>query len=221
MSLVYALMQLPQTSSEPNAVRDPRLRLRPAMPPNVTLNTRKIVILGSAAVGKSSLVKQFVDGNFPDGYSPTIESTATKTITYNGTEYPCEIIDTAGEDEFSLLKSRHAIGIHGYVLVYAIDSRASFNMIQVIYDKILNYSGLEEIAAIVVGSKADLNMRRQVDSRDGQELAERNKTAWIEASALRNENVGRVFELCLAEIEKGNAPPPPPPRARGLGCAVM
>jgi hypothetical protein len=42
-------------------------------------------------------VKQFVDGNFPDGYSPTIESTATKTITYNGTEYPCEIIDTAGE----------------------------------------------------------------------------------------------------------------------------
>jgi hypothetical protein len=32
-------------------------------------------------------------------------------------------------------------------------------MIQVIYDKIINYSGLEEIAAIVVGSKADLNMR--------------------------------------------------------------
>jgi GTPase SAR1 family protein len=179
------------------------------MPPNVTLNTRKIVILGSvdvgesagffphplrvssrllarARAGKSSLLKQFVEGNFPDGYYPTIESTATKTITYNGTEYPCEIIDTAGQvrlvscslfepsahsrrapspalpppqDESSLLKSRPGIGIHGYVLVYSIASRASFNMIQVIYDKILNYSGLEEIAAIVVGSKADLNMR--------------------------------------------------------------
>ncbi|KAJ7913974.1 P-loop containing nucleoside triphosphate hydrolase protein [Mycena leptocephala] len=168
------------------------------MPPNVTLNTRKIVILGSVDVGKSSLLKQFVEGNFPDGYYPTIESTATKTITYNGTEYPCEIIDTAGQDESSLLKSRHVIGIHGYVLVYSIASRASFNMIQVIYDKILNYSGLEEIAAIVVGSKADLNMRRQVDSRDGQELAQRNKTMWIEASALRNENVGEcALRFCL------------------------
>ncbi|KAJ7913977.1 small GTPase superfamily [Mycena leptocephala] len=193
------------------------------MPPNVTLNTRKIVILGSRSVGKSSLVKQFVDGNFSEGYYPTMESTASKTIMYNGTEYPCEIIDTAGQDEFSQLKSQHAIGIHGYVLVYSIASRASFNMIQVIYDKILNYSGLEEIAAIVVGSKADLNMSRQVDSKDGQELAQRNKTAWIEASALRNENVAKVFELCLAEIEKGSAygNAPPAPRARGMRCVIM
>ncbi|KAJ7250535.1 small GTPase superfamily [Mycena haematopus] len=189
------------------------------MPGIVTLNTRKIVILGSRSVGKSSLVKQFIDGNFSESYYPTIETTATKTIMYNGIEYPCEIIDTAGQDEFSQLKSQHAIGIHGYVLVYSINSRASFNMIQVIYDKILNYSGLSEIAAIIVGSKADLNMDRQVDSRDGQELALRNKTAWIEASALRNENVARAFELCLAEIEKGNAPPPPPPR-KGA-CLVM
>jgi len=190
------------------------------MPGSVTLNTRKIVILGSRSVGKSSLVKQFIDGNFSEAYYPTIETTATKSIMYNGVEYPCEIIDTAGQDEFSQLKSQHAIGIHGYVLVYSIASRASFNMIQIIYDKILNYSGLSEVAVIIVGSKADLHMSRQVDSKDGQELAGRNKAAWIEASALRNENVGKVFELCLAEIEKGNEPPPPPPR-QSQGCFVM
>ncbi|KAJ6581914.1 small GTPase superfamily [Mycena capillaripes] len=188
------------------------------MPGPVTLKTRKIVILGSRSVGKSSLVKQFVDGNFSESYYPTLETAATKTITYNGIEYPCEIIDTAGQDEFSQLKSQHAIGIHGYVLVYSIASRASFNMIQILYDKIVNYSGLSEIAAIIVGSKADLHMSRQVDAKDGQQLAERNNAAWIEASALRNENVGKVFELCLAEIEKDNAPPAPP---RGPTCIVM
>ncbi|KAJ7656389.1 small GTPase superfamily [Mycena polygramma] len=190
------------------------------MPGTVSLKSRKIVILGSRSVGKSSLVKQFIDGNFSDSYYPTIESTATKTISYNGTEYPCEIIDTAGQDEFSQLKSQHAIGIHGYVLVYSIASRASFNMIQVLYDKIVDYSGLEEISAIIVGSKADLNTSRQVDAKDGQELARRNKAAWIEASALRNENVGKVFELCLAEIEKGNAPPPTPVQ-QGARCCIM
>ncbi|KAF8216864.1 small GTPase superfamily [Mycena galopus ATCC 62051] len=189
------------------------------MPRNVTLNTRKIVIMGSPSVGKSSLVKQFIDGDFSDSYSPTVDTTVTKTIMYNGVEYPCEIIDTAGHDEFSQLKSQYAIGIHGYVLVYSIASRTSFNMIQIIYDKILHYSGLPEIAAIIIGSKADLNMKRQVDSRDGQELAQQNNAAWIEASALRNENVGRAFELCLAEIEKGNAPPTPPPRKGS--CLVM
>ncbi|KAJ7212418.1 small GTPase superfamily [Mycena haematopus] len=172
------------------------------MPGIVTLNTRKIVILGSRSVGKSSLVKQFIDGNFSESYYPTIETTATKTIMYNGIEYPCEIIDTAGQDEFSQLKSQHAIGIHGYVLVYSINSRASFNMIQVIYDKILNYSGLSEL----------LQLSRQVDSRDGQELALRNKTAWIEASALRNENVARAFELW----ERAPAPAP-----RKGACLVM
>ncbi|KAJ7796940.1 small GTPase superfamily [Mycena olivaceomarginata] len=187
------------------------------MPGTVTLNTRKIVILGSR---QSSLVKQFVENNFSEDYYPTINTTTTKTITYRGADYPCEIIDTAGEDEFSQLNSHYAIGVHGYILVYSIASRASFDMIQIIYDKIINYSGLPEIAAIIVGSKADLHMRYSTRWR-GQRLAQRNNTAWIEASALRNENVGTVFELCLAEIEKGNTAPPPSTGSKWPKCLVM
>jgi SNF family Na+-dependent transporter len=72
---------------------------------------------------------------------------------------------SCAQDQFSQLKSHHAIGIHGYVLVYSITSRASFDMIQVIYDKIVNYSGLPEIAAVIVGSKTDLHMRWVRSSR--------------------------------------------------------
>ncbi|KAJ7676848.1 P-loop containing nucleoside triphosphate hydrolase protein [Mycena polygramma] len=191
------------------------------MPGTTSLNRRKIVILGSRSVGKSSLVKQFIDGTFSGSYYPNTDSTTTKTIMYNGTEYPCEIIDTAGQDEFSPLKSQHAIGVHGYIFVYSIASRASFNMVQVLYDKIVEYSGIEGIAAIIVGSKADLDIRRQVPPEDGQELALRNKAAWTEASALWNANIGNVFERCLAEIEKGNAPPQAPVQQRARGCCMM
>ncbi|KAJ7635100.1 small GTPase superfamily [Roridomyces roridus] len=188
------------------------------MPGAVTLNTRKIVILGSRSVGKSSLVKQFVDNHFAESYYPTIETSATKTIRYQGVDYPCELIDTAGQDEFSQLNSQYAIGIHGYVLVYSIASRKSFEMIQIVYDKILNYTGLPSVPAIIVGSKSDLRTSRRVDAQEGQQLARENQAAWIEASALQNQNVARVFELCLEEIEKTNAPPPPP---KSSGCLVM
>ncbi|KAJ7171660.1 hypothetical protein C8R43DRAFT_1094216 [Mycena crocata] len=188
----------------------------------ITLNSRKIVILGSRSVGKSSLVKQFVENNFADSYYPTIEETAKKNITYKGIDYPCEIIDTAGQDEFTQLNPQYAIGIHGYVLVYSVASHKSFQMIQVIYDKITSYCGVPDVPAVIVGSKADLFMSRQVDSTDGERLAAKNKAAWIEASALENQNVGQVFELCLAEIEKRNAPQLPEPRVnKGSGCFVM
>lgn len=74
-----------------------------------------------------------------ENYYPTIESTFSRTITYKGQEYLTEIVDTAGQDEYSLLNSKHFIGIHGYMLVYSVASRQSFEMVRVIRDKILNH----------------------------------------------------------------------------------
>lgn len=47
--------------------------------------------------GKTSLVTKFVDNQFQDSYFPTIENTSNKSVTYNGVEYDCDIIDTAGQ----------------------------------------------------------------------------------------------------------------------------
>lgn len=43
------------------------------------------------------------------------------------------------QDEYSILNSKHFIGIHGYMLVYSVASMQSFEMVSVIYDKILNH----------------------------------------------------------------------------------
>ncbi|KAF7316534.1 hypothetical protein MIND_00172700 [Mycena indigotica] len=131
------------------------------MAARISLNRRKIVVLGSRSVGKSSLIKQLVDHRFSESYYPTTSMTSHKTITLNGVEYPCEIIDTAGQDEYSQLPPQYAIGIHGYVLVYSITSKTSFDMVRTIYDKILDFCGLPpgSVPAVIVGSKADLVMR--------------------------------------------------------------
>jgi len=57
---------------------------------------RKIAVMGSRSVGKSSLAIQFVQGQFVDSYDPTIENTFTKNLKYKGQEYEVLVVDTAG-----------------------------------------------------------------------------------------------------------------------------
>ena len=107
-------------------------------------------------IGKSSLVVQFMDNSFTTQYFPTIESTFTKSIRHNGVDYNCDIVDTAGQDEFTILAQRHAVGVHGYVLVYSVTSRPSFDLIKTVHHKIVARSGNPKIACVIVGQKADL-----------------------------------------------------------------
>ncbi|KAE9374532.1 seryl-tRNA synthetase [Stipitochalara longipes BDJ] len=171
---------------------------------------RKIAIVGSRSVGKSSLTVQFVDGHFVESYYPTIENTFSKVIKYKGQEYATEIIDTAGQDEYSILNSKHFIGIHGYMLVYSVASTQSFEMVQVIRDKILNHLGSEWVPIVIVGNKSDLRPdQRQVTVEDGKALAEKFNCAYTEASARYNENstsISNMLDVFDFIVEKGGDP---------------
>ena len=184
---------------------------------NDPLKKRKIAVLGSRSVGKSSLVVQFVEGHFVESYYPTIENTFTKSIKFKNTEYDCDIIDTAGQDEYSILNNKHAIGINGYMLVYSVASRVSFDMIQIIHEKILTYSGTQRIPCVVVGQKNDLVNARQVPTTEGEKLAASLSCAFIETSARNGQNVAKAFDVCLAQIENSTNPPPERPSP----CVIM
>jgi GTPase SAR1 family protein len=71
----------------------------------------------------------------------------------------------------------------------------------------------------VVGNKSDLRPeQRQVTKEEGKALSEEFKCAWTETSARYNENVSKVFELMISEIESGQNPGEP---AGGNKCVVM
>ncbi|KAG6868476.1 hypothetical protein C0993_002241 [Termitomyces sp. T159_Od127] len=172
-----------------------------------SLKRRKIAVLGSRS------------NHFVDAYYPTIETTSVKTVTYNGVQYDCHIIDTAGQDEYSPVNAQHAIGIHGYVLVYSITSRTSFDMIQIVYDKIVDFCGVTDIPCVIVGSKSDLHQSRKIQFNEGQKLAGQLHAQFQETSAKENKNVAKVFEMCLEEIEKRSLPNQKEPEASR--CVVM
>jgi len=180
---------------------------------------RKLAIVGSRSVGKSSLTVRFVEGHFVESYYPTIENTFSKSLQYQGNDFSLEIVDTAGQDEYSLLNSKHFIGIHGYLIVYSVASKQSFEMVQIIYDKILNHLGADWVPAAIVANKSDLKPeQRQVPVAEGQKLAEKLKCAFVEASARSDINVSKSFEQVVGQIEKAQNPNEP---TGGSKCSVM
>ncbi|XP_064408550.1 GTP-binding protein Rheb isoform X3 [Latimeria chalumnae] len=153
---------------------------------------RKIAVLGYRSVGKSSLTIQFVEGQFVDAYDPTIENTFNKVVTVNSQEFNLQLVDTAGQDEYSIFPQSHSMDIHGYVLVYSVTSTKSFEVVQVIHDKLLDLVGKVQV----------------IKPEEGKKLADAWGAAFMESSAKENQTTVNIFKRIILEIEKahGNIP---------------
>lgn len=152
-------------------------------------------------------------------YDPTIENTFQKTIRFKKAQFFTEIVDSAGMDEYSRLSRNASIGVHGYLLLYAINSRNSFQKIQAIDDLLLEmHGGSDDVARVLVGTMIDLEGQRQVSYDEGHALAESRKIPFIECSAKMNHNVNEVFMTLLRLIEKDNGLLEPEPPA---GCLIL
>jgi len=171
------------------------------MPPQ---KQRKVAVMGSRAVGKSTVTVRFVEDHFVEAYNPTIENTFNKVIKFRGEDYLTEIVDTAGQDEYSIFQRQYAVGIHGYVLVYSVTSKASFDHIKSINDKVLDSLGTDYCPRVLVGNKTDLIYDRVISTAEGKALADKWKCAFVETSAKHNENIAQVFTTLFAEIQKGD-----------------
>ncbi|XP_070536054.1 GTP-binding protein Rheb-like [Ptychodera flava] len=173
------------------------------MPPK----QRKIAIMGFRSVGKSSLTIQFVEGQFVDAYDPTIENTFSKTFKVKGQEFQLQLVDTAGQDEYSIFPQSYTVDIHGYVLVYSVTSEKSFEVVKIIHEKLLDMIGKVQVPIVLVGNKTDLHMERVISSDVGRSLAESWKAAFVESSAKENESVMDVFRAILIATEKQDGNP--------------
>ena len=79
----------------------------------------KLVVMGTGGVGKSALILQFVSGQFPKQYDPTIEDFYTKKIDVDGSAILLEILDTAGQDEYSAMRDQYILSGEAFILVYS------------------------------------------------------------------------------------------------------
>jgi len=162
---------------------------------------RKVALLGFRSVGKSSLAIQFVQGQFVDCYDPTIENTFNKTVKFRNQDFDISVVDTAGQDEYSIFPTQYAVDIHGYVLVYSIDSTKSFEIVRIIYDKIMDMVGNPNVPVVLVGNKSDLHAEREVSREEGEKLAKEINAVFLETCAKDNLCVNDLFQKVVLQIE--------------------
>lgn len=58
-----------------------------------------------------------------------------------GQEFELKLVDTAGQDEYAIFPAQHSMDMHGYVMVYSITSLQSFELVQVLLEKIMDMTG--------------------------------------------------------------------------------
>uniref|UniRef100_A0A667GIJ1 GTPase RhebL1 n=1 Tax=Lynx canadensis TaxID=61383 RepID=A0A667GIJ1_LYNCA len=158
--------------------------------------------LQEAGERKTSLAHQFVEGEFLEGYDPTVENTYSKIVTLGKDEFHLHLVDTAGQDEYSILPYSFIIGVHGYVLVYSVTSLHSFQVIESLYQKLHEGHGKTRLPVVLVGNKADLSPDREVQAVEGKKLAESWGATFMESSARENQLTRGIFTKVIQEIAR-------------------
>lgn len=170
----------------------------------------KLVVVGGGGVGKSALTIQFIQSYFVTDYDPTIEDSYTKQCVIDDVVARLDILDTAGQEEFSAMREQYMRSGEGFLLVFSVTDRTSFDEIYKFHKQILRVKDRDEFPMILVGNKADLEHQRMVLADEGQEVANQLKIQYIEASAKMRMNVDAAFHNLVRIVRKFQAEERPP-----------
>ena len=166
----------------------------------------KITILGDAAVGKTSLINQFVEGSFQEDYKPTLGANIVrKDVDLDEINAQVRLImwDLAGQEKYNVIRSMYFQGCVGALLVYDITRHNTFETINSKWLKDFKKYVKKEGTYILIGNKIDLKDQRMVSTEDGKNFAKKiDASDFIETSAKSGENAEKAFENLVNQILK-------------------
>ncbi|KYQ92134.1 Ras GTPase [Tieghemostelium lacteum] len=168
----------------------------------MTLQTLRIVGLGCGGVGKSSITINFIQNYFVDEYDPTIEDSYRRTSQVDGVTYLLDILDTAGQDDYSAMRDQYIRTGQGFLLVYDITKRSTYEEITTFVEQIKRVKETQKVPIVLVGNKTDLEKHRVVSYQEGRELSKLYDCPFFESSAKTKINVIESFHELVREIKK-------------------
>ena len=163
----------------------------------------KFIIVGDKAVGKSSIVRRFVDDKFSLDYRSTLGlNVLSHSMKFYGNEVYFSLWDLGGQAYFKRFRKAYYVGTQAAFIVFDVCERETFSNIKIWYEELKEFLGNKNIPIIIVGNKIDLSDQRSVQYKEGivlvDELTRKNTDSYIsyiETSALTGENIEDSFSL--------------------------
>jgi GTPase KRas protein len=155
-------------------------------------------VVGSGGVGKTAISIQQVRGEFEEWYIPTVEDKFSTFVDVNGEDVRVDIIDTAGQDDFSGLKSQWYQSVDSFIIVYSVTDPDSVEIAEDIYKEACESCRLDSIPCVVAGNKADLSGPKTMASEErGKEFAKKIRCPHINTSAKTALNIEELFREAI------------------------
>lgn len=159
----------------------------------------KVIVIGDGSVGKTTLLRQYVEHQFESEYIPTVGVNILKEqIEVDGKTVNLMLWDIAGQPQFYLLHKVYYNGANGVILMFDLTNSPSFTNVNNWYNELIKY-GLEEVPIIMCGNKSDLKGERKIISPMAHSKMEQlGIPAYFETSAKEGTNVKEAFNKIIS-----------------------
>ncbi|MFX1273546.1 MAG: Rab family GTPase [Promethearchaeota archaeon] len=168
----------------------------------------KLVVLGDAAVGKTSLINQYIDHSFKEDYKPTLGvNILTKDLYIEKFNLTTRLIlwDLAAQEKYALSRALFFQGCSGALFVFDLTRHLTFtNISSIWYEDFLKFANNTSGSNyLLIGNKSDLKESRTVKFEEGETLSNQLKSIeYIETSAKYGANVEEAFKKLVFHIIK-------------------
>mgnify|MGYP000145780578 CR=1 FL=1 len=164
----------------------------------------KVVLVGDANVGKTSILIRYTERRFVESYIPTLGTDfAVKVVELKGDDNRRRAIklacwDLGGQEQYRTLRRFYLSGARGCFIVFDVTNTASFEHIVNWHNDVMSICG--NIPCFLIGNKTDLINDRRISRAVGAELASKLGLEFFETSAKTGEKVDDVFELMAKRL---------------------
>jgi len=154
---------------------------------SISINTirYKIIFVGDAGVGKTTIINRIHGNAFENAYDATIGVDFwPKNIKFRGSDITLQIWDTAGQERYRGLIPSYIRNSSIVFIVFDTTSKKSFESIPNWIDLIRN---IAKNKLVLIGNKIDLKEKREVNKKEGDDLAKKENISYYEISAKDND----------------------------------
>lgn len=179
-----------------------------------------IAVMGPGSVGKSAMTMQYVQGVFIRDYDPTIEDAYRKSTTVDGRPCMLDILDTAGQEDYTAMRSTWMRERDAFILVFSVCDINTFKGLETFHEQLSVMHDKNMPPLLLVGNKCDLESKRQVSDTEGQSLAQKYQCSYMETSAKTGKNINETFINITRQIRE-RAPKETDIKKKKSFCAIL